>query len=276
MSQTNREGKRVARERLAEERRKQAIQAKRRRQMTVIGAVVVVIALVVGVGVAIQAVRANRHSAQFVAGPSGATSGFSVLYGKASAPVTMTIYQDYRCPICAEYEKRLGPAITDLVNAGTLKVNYHLVRLIDYNSNTSGGKPGTGSLNSANAAMCAADAGKLGEVNSLFYANQPSETSDPWSDKNAVLTLAKKVPGLDSPTFTSCVQSGKYDAKVNEMWNHFQDAYKVAGVGTPTMLLGNDEIKGPKRGQAGDAAFIATPEAFKAEVQAEANGKGVK
>jgi protein-disulfide isomerase len=272
MSQTNREGKRVARERLAEERRKQAIKDKRRKQYTVIGAVVVVIALVVGIGVLVQSMRANRHSADFVAAPAGATSGFSVPYGKASAPVTLTLYQDYRCPVCKIYEDRLGPTIVDLVNAGTLKVNYHLVKLIDSNPQ----RPGTGSLNSANAAMCANDAGKFADFNTLFYANQPDETTDPWADKNAVIALAKKVPGLDSPTFESCVNSGKYNSRVNEMWNHFQQVYKAYNAGTPTIILGENEAKGGKRGDQTDAAFLSSAAAFKAEVQAEAAGKGIK
>lgn len=275
MSHTNREGKRVARERLAEERRKQAIKDKRRKQYTVIAAVVVVIALVVGIGVLVQTMRANKHSAGFVAAPAGATSGFSVPYGKASAPVTLTLYQDYRCPACQQFDTTMGATINDLVNAGTLKVNYHVVRLIDYHVQQ--GQPtGTGSLRSGNAAMCANDAGKFADFNTLFYAKQPDESTDPWADNKAVIALAKQVPGLDSPAFESCVNSGKYDAKVNDMWSHFQQVYKnVGGGSTPTVILGDNELSGTKRGQPA-SQVIDTPAAFKAEVQAEANGKGIK
>ncbi len=264
MSQSDRDGRGAARQRLAAERQRQAAKERRRKQVTIVTAIVAAIAVVVGLGVLLQANRAQKRSADFVAAPAGATSGQAVSYGKASAPVTMTIYQDYRCPACQQFETAFGPTLTDLVNAGTLKIDYHLVRLID--------RPGqTGSLNAANAAICANDAGKFGQLNQTLYASQPSEASDPWADKNAVLDVARKVPGLVTPEFQSCVNTGKHNAEVEQMWQHFKQVYPRAA--TPTVILGQDELTGATRG-ANASNLLASPETLKAEINAEAAGKG--
>jgi protein-disulfide isomerase len=219
MSQSNREGKRAARERLAAERERERARARRRRQWTVIGSVVGVIAVVVGIGAAVAASKSKSPSTKApYTSPAGAVTDTAVAnsgalaaipYGDANAPVTLSVYEDFRCPDCKQFELQMGSVYKAYVTAGKVRVMYHPVDLIDTMH------PGTsGSDVAGSAAMCAQDEGKFEAYHDLLYQNQPSEGTDTYSDVPTLLKLAKNVPGLDTPAFEQCVTAVKYKALV--------------------------------------------------------------
>ncbi|GGP41958.1 DsbA family protein [Streptomyces melanogenes] len=242
MSEKNQEGKRTARERLAQERERQRSQDRRRRTMIVAAAVVCVLGLAAVIGV----IAANTKSdgKKSTAGPLLAPTGaegkdnLAIPVGAADAPSTLTVWEDFRCPACAMFENNFRTTLHDLENSGQIRVEYHLATLIDRNLG------GSGSLHAANAAGCAQDAGKFLAYHDVLYGNQPKETDDAFAKNSRLIELAGKVPGLDTGAFRSCVEDGKHDSWVAKSNKAFE---KAAFSGTPTVQLNGESIF-PKRG----------------------------
>ncbi|WP_188114182.1 DsbA family protein [Streptomyces apricus] len=236
MSEKNREGKRTARERLAEERDKQKKAEKRRRVLVVGGAVVGVLALagVIGV-VAANAGKDKPDTAGPLTAPSGANGedGLAIPVGEESAKSTLAVWEDFRCPACKGFEDGYRSTIHELTDSGQLRVEYHLATLID------GNMGGSGSVHAANAAACAQDAGKFPEYHDVLFENQPAETDDAYAKNSRLIELAGKVDGLATGAFEKCVEDGTHNSWVAKSHEAFQ---KGGFSGTPTVLLNGKNI----------------------------------
>ncbi|MFF5978394.1 DsbA family protein [Streptomyces olindensis] len=237
MSEKNREGKRTAREKMAAEREKQKSAEKRRRALLVGGAVVAVLGLAAVIGVV--AANAGKDDGGEASGPVVAPSGaqgkdgLAIPVGKDSAKSTLTVWEDFRCPACKSFETAYRPVIHELTNAGQLKVEYHLVTLID------GNMRGSGSRNAANAAACAQDAGKFPAYHDVLFDNQPPEIDDAYASTDKLIELAGKVDGLVTPAFRTCVEDGTHNAWVDKSHQAFD---KGGFSGTPTVLFDGKNI----------------------------------
>ncbi|MFF2895810.1 DsbA family protein [Streptomyces sp. NPDC057966] len=242
MSEKNEQGKRAARDRLVQQRERQRASERRRRTLIVSSAVVGVLALaaVVGVIAANSGGKSGKSEAGPLVAPSGATGkdSLAIQVGADGAPSTLTIWEDFRCPVCAQFENAFRDTIHQLENSGQIKVEYHLATIID------GNLGGSGSLRAANAAACAQDAGKFPAYHDVLYRNQPQESVDTFGDNDKLIELAGKVPGLDTPGFRSCVNDGKHDSWVQKSNTAFQNG---GFQGTPTALLNGESIF-PKKG----------------------------
>ncbi|WP_326765044.1 DsbA family protein [Streptomyces sp. NBC_01591] len=243
MSEKNEQGKRAARDRLVQQRERQRASERRRRTLIVASAVVGVLALaaVVGLIAANSGGKGDKSEAGGpVAAPSGATGkdSLAIQVGADDAPSTLTIWEDFRCPVCAQFENAFRDAIHQLEKTGQIKAEYHLATIID------GNLGGSGSLRAANAAACAQDVGKFPAYHDVLYRNQPQEADDAFGDNAKLIELSGKVPGLDTPDFRSCVNDGKHDAWVQKSNTAFQNG---GFQGTPTALLNGESIF-PKKG----------------------------
>ncbi|WP_210732877.1 thioredoxin domain-containing protein [Streptomyces sp. RKND-216] len=208
-----------ARERLRVERERERQSAKRLRTLKMAGLVVLVLAVAALVAVAVS-VTGKGDNASGEARP--------VTTGPVGAPVTMTVYEDFRCPGCEAFESQYRETINDLRDAGKLRVEYHLVTLIDDNLG------GQGSQYAAEAAMCANDAGRFVPYHDLLYTNQPPEQKDAFGDRKYLLRLARQVEGLSTAEFETCVRDGHNADRVARTNNAFLDA----GINqTPTVLI---------------------------------------
>lgn len=242
MSEKNQDRSRAARDRLAQQREQDRARERRRRTLIVSTAVVGVLALAAVIGVI--AANAGKGDKDKEAGPavtpSGAMGedGLALQVGADDAPSTLTIWEDFRCPVCAQFENAFRDTITELADSGQLKVEYHLATIID------GNLGGSGSLRAANAAACAQDVGKFAPYHDVLYRNQPAETDDAFGDNGKLIDLVSKVDGLDTPAFRSCVEDGTHDSWVEKS----NKAFAEGGFeGTPTALLNGDPIF-PKKG----------------------------
>ncbi|WP_338898820.1 thioredoxin domain-containing protein [Streptomyces sp. TG1A-60] len=258
MSEKNREGKRTARERLAEERAKQKAAEKRRRVLIVGASVLGVLGLAAVIGVV--AANAGKDDAAATAGPVVAPSGangedsLAIPVGDADARSTLSVWEDFRCPACKSFEDAYRSTIHELTEAGKLKVEYHLVTLID------GNMGGSGSRKAANAAACAQNEGRFPEYHDVLFENQPAETSDDFASNRKLLDLAGKVDGLDSSAFRSCVEDGRHNSWVAKS----NDAFRKGGLsGTPSVFLNGTNIY---------ADQSMTPAKLKQMVEAKAQG----
>ncbi|MFI6940961.1 thioredoxin domain-containing protein [Streptomyces sp. NPDC050418] len=258
MSEKNREGKRAARDRLAQEREQQKARDRRRRALIVSSAVVGVLGLaaIAGVIAANSGDGDKKDASGPAAPPTGATGKdkLTIPVGEDSAKSTLTIWEDFRCPACASFETQYSPTIHELTDKGQLKVEYRLATIID------GNMGGTGSVNAANAAACAQDAGKFVEYHDVLYKNQPPETDDAFGKDSRLLELAEEVDGLDTAAFKKCVEDGEHVSWVNKS----NDAFRAGNfTGTPTVLLDGKNIFA-------DQNNPLTPEKLKQQVEAAA------
>jgi protein-disulfide isomerase len=223
--------------------------------MPAAGAAATVLMAVVLAGVLVQNLRVGG------AGPyqplSGTTAdGYGIPVGHPDAPVTLTVYEDYRCPACRTLEQELGPAIRDLVAAGRLRVEYRLASFLDLDLG------GSGSRKAANAAACAHQAGRFAAYHGLLFAEQPPEQEDGFTDAR-LLALAGQVPGLAGSAFARCVEKETYRAWVIRAQEHFERT--VQPVSTPTILLDGRYLNGGPE-DAYDPA-LGSPAALRAAVE---------
>ncbi|KQX53411.1 MULTISPECIES: thioredoxin domain-containing protein [unclassified Streptomyces] len=239
MSENNRgDGNRSARERLQQQRERDKAREKQRRVLIVSAAVVGVLGLAAIVGVI--AAGGDKDGGSDKAGPVVAPTGAieedakpAIPTGKTDAPSTLAVWEDFRCPACAQFENVMRATVHELEASGALKVEYHLATLID------GNMGGSGSLRAANAAACAQDAGKFTAYHDTLYINQPPETDDAFGNNDKLIELAGKVPGLDTPAFRSCANDGTHDSWVTKS----NEAFQNGGFrGTPTVLLNGESI----------------------------------
>ncbi|MET8243534.1 thioredoxin domain-containing protein [Streptomyces sp. NPDC005202] len=236
MSEKNHERKRTVRERLAVEREKQRAAEKRRRTLIVAASAVCVLGLATVIGVVAAKVGKHKGSgAGPVVAPSGAQGkdSLAIAVGKDGARSTLTVWEDFRCPACQAFEAAYRPTVHELTDSGKLRVEYHLVTLID------GNLGGSGSLRAANAVACAQDAGKFAAYHDVLYENQPKETEDTYASNDKLIELAGKANGLDTPTFRKCVNDGTHDSWVQKS----QKAFQTGGFsGTPSVSLNGKNI----------------------------------
>ena len=239
--------RRTGRERAAEARRKQAAAERRKKQGMIGGAVVVVVGLAVLIGVLVQHNKSQSNKAarnaygagqpftaptSTSANPATQADPGGITYGDPAAKVTLEVYEDVRCPICQIAEQMFGATSKEYADAGKIKIQYHIVDLIDRNLG------GQGSLVGGASLACAADAGQAQFIgfHDLIFKNQPQETTDTYGSVDNVLNLAGQVPGLRSPTFDGCAQDGKYAPWVKANYDFLSK--KLGGrVGTPDLYI---------------------------------------
>jgi protein-disulfide isomerase len=217
----------------------------RRKWIIGVSAVVVVVALVIG-GVIWTIADRNRTEGQVI-NPGASTSaltgdvtqkrdGVVAIVGKTGAKASIDVYADFLCPICGEFEKQYKSQIEQAVNDGKLQVRYHMVPLLNERSSP----PGY-SLDSANAALAAANAGKFLQFHDALFASQPEEGKRGY-DKAQLIELGKNV-GITDPEFAQTVNAGTYDQQLNAAFQQIENDPKLAqdfgggqrGFGTPTV-----------------------------------------
>jgi protein-disulfide isomerase len=191
--------------------------------------------------------------------PAGtATSGRTI--GDANAPVTIDVWVDYQCPLCAVLDHDTMPqVIAAYVEPGKARIVFHDFIVIDGNTG------GHESLDAANAARCAADQGKFATYKAWLFANQGPEGSGAFT--KARLVEIAGAAGLDTTTFKTCVDNGTHDAEVQaesasagSLSLNAMPSVSLSLIGTPSVLVNGkplstyayDDIKA-----AIDAALLA-------------------
>ncbi|MFC9298704.1 DsbA family protein [Streptomyces sp. NPDC057011] len=256
-ARNSQQNKAAAREKLRIEREKQAKKDKARRQLIVAGAVVAVLALAGGVGYAI--VQANQPGywekaakAELVK-PKNTTGedGLTVVIGKAEAKKTLEVYEDSRCPACAQFEQAVGPQVKKDVDAGKYKIQYFGATFID------NGVKGDGSKNALSALGAALNVSPEAflDYKAALYSKElhPEETVDSFAKDDYLLKVADTVPALKgNAEFKKAVEDGTYDRWAMDM----SKAFNKSGVtGTPTLKMDGKKIDTPQ-----------TPEQFTAAI----------
>jgi protein-disulfide isomerase len=146
----------------------------------------------------------------------------SPIEGSLNAPVTIIEFGDYQCPHCDAWFKNEEPSIqSSYIDTGKAKLYFVDIPYLGPDSDLA-----------AQATYCAADQGKYWQYHDILYANQGGVQSG-WASSSPLKQFASTL-GLDTATFNTCLDSGKYTDRVS----HNKDVAISAGVqGTPTFFI---------------------------------------
>jgi protein-disulfide isomerase len=201
--------------------------ARRKRTAAVVGAVVAVLVIALGVGVLVQSQRdRSRTNPAAASADPGGTTGTAhqdIVVGKAAAPVTVTVYEDFQCPICRDFEQQSGATLRSYVDQGTVRLVYRPIAFLDRASTT---RYSTRSLSAAGCVLTARPSA-FPAFHDLLFANQPAEGSAGLTD--ARLAALATQAGADTG---SCIPQHRYEGWAARVTDQ---ASKDGVNGTPTV-----------------------------------------
>lgn len=204
-----------------------------RRRRTTVTAVVAAVVVVVGLG---WLVSSTLDSSGETTSAPGGMDGYAVTVGDPDAPTTLAFYEDPQCPICQQFEAEIGEDVAAAVEAGEVKVDYHVVSFLDEASQNEW------SSRAANALMVVQDlAGPDAFVamHDLLYDNQPAEGTAGPSDAQLVAWAVEA--GAPEAAAREAIESGRFDQFVVNA----TDQMSKDGVnGTPTVFVDGEKVEG--------------------------------
>jgi protein-disulfide isomerase len=213
---------------LARQQAELAARQQQERRIFIIVAIVVV-ALIIGGGIALQAWRTQRAPVvgarpSASAAPLRVSGGRPLLLGSDTAPVKITLYEDFHCPHCAEFEEEFGPTITAAQDQGKATVELYPMSFID-----------AGSAAAANAMACAAEAG-FGQA---YYLGLFANPTLQWNDQQLIALAGQVSGGGPDDSFRTCLTSRAHADWVASI-NRVAEANHVNQ--TPTMFLNSRPV----------------------------------
>ena len=210
----------------------------RRRNGIIAGAVLAVLVVVIGVAALVQSGRNSTSDTSATPSNFSGPGSTSVVLGQSSAPVTVTVFEDFQCPICQQFETSVGPTLASLRESGKVKVEYRSIAFLDRMSSTEY------STRALNAAACVRDSAPdaFDKFHTALFANQPPENSAGLPDSKLV-ELAK---GAGAPDVASCITGQTF-----KDWTvKVTDAASKDGVnGTPTVRVNGTDLVNPSAEQ---------------------------
>ena len=234
-SQATREAQRQANaERAAAVLEEQRKQERRRRNRTIAVAVGVVLVLMLGIGYAVQSSRDT--TGQAATPPAGAVDDYALAVGSADAAATVTVYEDFMCPFCGQFEAASREMLAEQVDAGDVRVEYRVVSFLDRYSN--GTEYSTRAMNALGVVLDTSGVEVADRFHELLFENQPAEGTDGLSDDELV-DLAVEA-GADEDQVRGPVQDREF-----EQWVvNATSAASEAGVSqTPTVMVDGEPLE---------------------------------
>lgn len=153
------------------------------------------------------------------------TAGFSGYYlGSDSAPVTITEYGDFQCPLCASWDGVQFPSVRQqLIATGKLRWRYRDWPIDQLHRWT---------RVAAHAAACADEQGKYWEMHEALYVWQSKWAFS--SDAPSLIHDYAVQAGVDGAKYDACMQSKKYAGRIQASYD---EGGKLGVNGTPTFLI---------------------------------------
>ena len=224
---TRRAESEAAAARAARIRAEQERSERRRRTAVVTTVGVVVLAIVLLIGYLVQSSRDTTGAA--ATAPAGAVARYAVPAGPASAPVKVTIYEDFMCPFCGQFEAQSRAALEKDIQAGRVQIRYHVLNFLDRSSTT---EYSTRAANALAVVLDTSGPTVAKKFHDLLFEHQPQEGSAGLSD--AQLTDYAVQAGATK----SAVQGGIKDRSFESWVHNGTDQASKDGVNaTPTVLI---------------------------------------
>jgi protein-disulfide isomerase len=185
--------------------------------------------VVIAIAIATSAPKATPGvGVAVVRAPAGIPTDGYVL-GKADAPVTIDLFEDFQCPACEAWGTGVFPrlAANELTN-GTAKLVFHNMAFI-----------GPESIAAAHAGYAAAQQGRFWDMWATLYGNQGAENRGSFTRERLVamatelgLDVAKFEADMDSPAAAAALTASQAEA----------DAAAVSS--TPTVVIAGKAYTG--------------------------------
>ena len=151
------------------------------------------------------------------------TQSGSPVLGSLSAPVTIVEFGDYQCPFCQRWNTNTKPPIVEnFIETGKAKLVYVDLAII-----------GRDSLKAHAGSYCADEQGLYWQYHDYLYANQGHENNG-WTNSNNLKLLVSGIDGLDTDLFAQCLDSGKYEQRVND---NTKIAREAGARSTPSFII---------------------------------------
>lgn len=149
-----------------------------------------------------------------------AADGF--VLGRADAPVTIDLFEDFQCPACEAWSRNVFPSLaSNELAAGAVRIVFHDMAFLGAESTVAG-----------RAAYAAAQQGRFWDMWATLYANQGSENSGAFS-RARLIAMADRL-GLDVATFQSAMDSTAAGAAIE---GSRADAARAGVTSTPTLII---------------------------------------
>ena len=196
----------------------------------------VLIVVVVGIGQLGGKVSGTLEDPA-MAYPAALLDGANI--GKADAPVTMEVYEDYQCPVCAKYSLDVEPVlVSQYVAAGTLRIQHNDLGIL--------GKPRVPpaeneSIIPARGAFCANEQGKYWDYAHWIYNNQDGENAGGFR-RERVVAIAEAA-GVEPVAFNACLDGAAAAAAVDAA---NAKSSELGINSTPTIYIGGKQYVGLK------------------------------
>jgi protein-disulfide isomerase len=149
-----------------------------------------------------------------------ASDGF--VLGRADAPVTIDLYEDFQCPACQTWGEGVFPSLAaNELASGTVRVVFHDMAFL-----------GPESTDAGRAAFAAAQQGRFWDMWATLYANQGRENSGAFS-RERLIAMAEGL-GVDVERFAADMASSAAQASIAQSR---ADAAKAGVTSTPTLII---------------------------------------
>lgn len=187
-------------------------------------------------GPAAAASETDAQRLQVMHGEVRRDPGDGQALGQVDAPVVLVLYSDFACPYCTLFAQQVHPAIKDLVDAGTLRIEWRDLAQITETSPLA-----------AQAGLAAAEQGKFWEFHDVVYAAADPNDHPTYSEESLV-AFAQQAGVPDIEAFKTTMSSAQTVEAVVQAKSH---AHQLGITGTPFMIVNDAFIGGYK-----DAAYV--------------------
>ncbi len=164
--------------------------------------------------------------------PAALVDGKTV--GNADAPVTLEVWEDYQCPVCARHSLSVEPILVErYVKAGILRIVHRDLAFLGR------GTPNESEV-AASGAVCANKQGKYWDYSHWIYNNQDGENAGGFRPER-VKAIAEAA-GVDVTDWDACVAD---PAVLAEVRASTQEGVGLGVNSTPTMFLNGTLVDPP-------------------------------
>ena len=150
--------------------------------------------------------------------------------GSSDPKVVLSLYEDFLCPHCSQFEQQFGPTVRKLIDTGAIAADYYMVAILD--------RQGNGySSRAANAAYCVADENKdaFQRFHDALFKQQPMEGAAVFPDNARLIELARQAGAGGG--VADCINKGRYTEMVEGL-------AAAAGIqATPTIRINGQDYE---------------------------------
>lgn len=187
------------------------------------------------------AIPATSDPLKWGADPVEEAPGVSSGASNGDAPVSVTVYVDYRCPHCMMFEQVNGPTLDYILETGQATVHVKPVRFLDARASETEYSARAATLLACTVSHQPEAAWNIHRA-LLTPGVQPGERT-PEHDNDTLLHIATQANGALNDEVTSCVETGEYMEFVRSM-NDWAFTHPMPGAtdesslsGTPTVII---------------------------------------